>query len=210
MVEETQKDEDFSRRLKAEKPLGVGAVAGGDHPFQFLLVCVDRHPRKLVSGRAGHYFFALNALHAVFYGWNDNAAEKLATALASAERAASLDGNDAAGHSILGVVCLFLGQVERSHEEHLRAIELDPSFALAYWGRGLSLVSSGRPHDAIAMIQKAIRLSPADSLMNEFLADIALAQFQATQYGDAVSSARRSLQLSRGASAYRGSPAVVL
>ena len=57
------------------------------------------------------------------------------------------------------------------------------------------MAGAGRPDEAIPMIEKAIRLSPQDPLMHEFLFSLASAHFAAGRYEEAVDFARRSLDI---------------
>jgi len=60
------------------------------------------------------------------------------------------------------------------------------------------LTQSGRPDDAIPMIEMAIRLSPQDPLLHEFIFNIGAAHFTAGRYELALEYAHRSLNLRPG------------
>ena len=54
------------------------------------------------------------------------------------------------------------GAYERAIEYYSRAIELDETFAEAYFNRGVSYYELGRYQESIADLSQAIRLNPAD------------------------------------------------
>ena len=76
-----------------------------------------------------------------------------------------------------------------------RAIALNPSFAWGYWGLGVALYSLGRADDAVAMIEKSIRLSPRDPSLSLMLQNLGMAHFIAGRYTDAGDAARRAIAL---------------
>ena len=78
-----------------------------------------------------------------------------------------------------------------------RAVELNPSFSLAYFWRGLVLALAARPDEAHANFDKAIRLSPLDPQMWAFLYGRGLACFAAKQYEQAIDWVEQSLQRRR-------------
>jgi adenylate cyclase len=75
-----------------------------------------------------------------------------------------------------------------------RSIQLNPNSAVSYGGLGTFLSFSGRPDDAIANLEKAMRLSPRDPQMYMWLAAMGWAHFSAMRYEDAASWLERSLQ----------------
>jgi adenylate cyclase len=91
-----------------------------------------------------------------------------------------------------------MGQYDRAVALLERAIEINPSSAMAYWALGSSLNQAGQTDDGIAMIEKAIRLSPQDPLMHEFMFSIGSAHFIARRYEKAVEFASASLNLMTG------------
>ena len=60
---------------------------------------------------------------------------------------------------------------------------------------GATLTTAGRPDEGIPMVEKAMRLSPQDPLMNEFLFTIGSAHFMAERYEEAIEYAQRSLDM---------------
>jgi adenylate cyclase len=140
-----------------------------------------------------HYYWALSHVHTTLFGWSDSPERSLELALEAAEKALGLDENDAFAHRILATVFSNLGgQHERAIAENERAIALAPSLAWGYWGLGQSLNFASRPEEGIAMIQKAIRLSPQDPTLPEFHADLAVGHFVAGRYPETVSYARQA------------------
>ena len=59
----------------------------------------------------------------------------------------------------------------------------------------MALASSGRPDDGIPMLEKAMRLSPRDPWMQEFLFNTGAAHFIAERYEQAIEFAKKSLRL---------------
>jgi tetratricopeptide (TPR) repeat protein len=75
-----------------------------------------------------------------------------------------------------------------------RAIELNPSFALAHAMLGLYLGETGRPDDALTHLERAMRLSPRDPMTWLFTYSVAASHLGARRYDDAVAWAQRSLR----------------
>ncbi len=88
--------------------------------------------------------------------------------------------------------------IARRHEEAIpefeAAIELNPSFALAFYGLGFALNSWGRHEDAIPPLETAMRLSPHDPNVGQWIAQIALAKLSVHRHEEAVRWARESLR----------------
>jgi tetratricopeptide (TPR) repeat protein len=70
--------------------------------------------------------------------------------------------------------------------ETLRATELNPSFALGHYARGIALMASGRPHDGIVSIARAIRLSTNDPWLPWWYSGMGICHYMARDYPKAL------------------------
>jgi TolB-like protein/DNA-binding winged helix-turn-helix (wHTH) protein len=107
-------------------------------------------------------------------------------ALDAGTKAVNLDDQDPWGHLVLG-----LGHARRRRPEPallhlLRAIELNPSFALAHAGLGYALAAGGQPARGLEALERAHRLSPRDPFLAiyaptvRYMALFALGRYQET------------------------------
>ncbi|MBE0616007.1 MAG: winged helix-turn-helix domain-containing protein [Burkholderiales bacterium] len=83
-------------------------------------------------------------------------------ALAAADKALSLDGQNATFHALKARVLLARCEYESAVLENTMAISLNPTFAAAHCGLGDSLAYEGRYQESIDCFEKAIGLSPND------------------------------------------------
>ena len=85
-----------------------------------------------------------------------------------------------------------------------RACVLNPNMAQVWCHVGYILVHMGEYDDGIASIERAIRLSPLDSNLHNFLRGIARAHLLAGRYHQAIDRGERSLgELAKSAHALR-------
>jgi TolB-like protein/class 3 adenylate cyclase/Flp pilus assembly protein TadD len=77
-----------------------------------------------------------------------------------AQKAVALDDSLPVAHGVLGFAYVWQKQYEQAIAEAKRAITLDPNFADAYVWLADILNTSGRPQEAIGLIEKAMRLNP--------------------------------------------------
>ena len=116
---------------------------------------------------------------------------------AVAERAATLDQRYPNAHFALGLACMWTSRADRAIAEFQEAIKLNPSFAAAQAILGHMLTYAGRPAETIALVEKAIRLSPNDPRLFIWLPALAAAHYQLGHYEQAVEIGRRSWSLNR-------------
>jgi adenylate cyclase len=98
--------------------------------------------------------------------WADDAEATAKRADDFATKAVSLAPNDAYGHSIMGWTAGLVGDFERSRKAIDRALELAPNDAGALISRGAMMIFSGDPAGAIADVERARRLDPANTGMS--------------------------------------------
>jgi adenylate cyclase len=106
--------------------------------------------------------------------------------------AVALDENDPFSHVGLGRIRIVRAEHEQAITSFDRAIELNPSFALAHYGKAHSLWHCGHPAEAVKCHDEAIRLSPSDPLMWTFLASKAIALLMLERYEEALECSRRA------------------
>ena len=109
-------------------------------------------------------------------------------------KAVSLDDNDPFAHIGLGRIRIIRAEHDAAIASFDRALEINPSFALAYYGKAHSLWHCGRADEAVRCHDEAIRLSPRDPLMWTFLASKAIALFMLHRYDEALDCSRRAQQ----------------
>jgi adenylate cyclase len=148
---------------------------------------LDPHSSLAFSG------LALSHLYELGYQWSGSPQESLAASLRAAERAVALADDEPQAHVALGLARANAGQYEQAAAASERVIELNPSAAVGYWCLGRSLSYLGRPDEGVGLIEKAIRLSPHDPVMHEFLFDLGVAHFLAERYEQAIVWQRKSL-----------------
>jgi len=95
----------------------------------------------------------------------DERDEWLTKGLEAANKAVSLDDRDGFVHFTLGRLLVISGQGDNAIAALARAVELNPSFASAYYGFGMALCWYGRPEQAKQNLDTAMRLSPRDPLL---------------------------------------------
>jgi adenylate cyclase len=124
---------------------------------------------------------------------NDLGAGKLA--LDHALQAVRVDGRDAWVLSVAGYMLLLQKKYTESLELLDRALALNPSCAAA-WGRSAATLSCiGRGEEALAQLQRAMRLSPFDQHMFWYLTVCGGACFSEGRYSDAVGWLGKALRL---------------
>ena len=87
----------------------------------------------------------------------------------TAQRAVSLDREDAEGHTVLGLALWNAGEADEAMSVLNTAVALNPSHAFAQSTVGLALGTSSDPERAMEFHDTAIRLSPRDPQLAIFL-----------------------------------------
>ena len=128
-----------------------------------------RHAIALDAGFGpAHAGLAVLLHYRMLFDITDSPDEDLQEALLAGERAIAEDGQDPFAHFALGRVQTALGNSDRAIAELEKAVELNPNFALAYYGLGTALVYAGRGREAVPHFHRAIRQSPHDPAMWAF------------------------------------------
>jgi tetratricopeptide (TPR) repeat protein len=123
-------------------------------------------------------------------------AKRLETALRQGRHAVDLDDLDCFCHCALGrALC-----VTRQNDEALAALdlsmELNPSFAQAYFAQGFNLLWHGREIEAETLLDRATILSPRDNHLWSFYHVRSWTHFSLGEYEIAVEFARRATRQS--------------
>ncbi len=107
--------------------------------------------------------------------------------VSAAETALSIDQTDPFAHFAQGRISIFTGDHEKAIFAFKRAISLNPNYALAHFGLAHGLWHAGRPAEALAHHDEAIRLSPHDPILWAFLASKAIALIMVERYTEGIS-----------------------
>ena len=123
------------------------------------------------------------------FGWMEDPAEGLRRAEQAARRALAIDdpGANARAHAMLGNIHTFVGNYDAALADAERAIELNPSDAIARSLRGGILLWTGRIEESISASEAARRYDPR--LSAEGMFNLALAYYLAGRYRDAAQTA---------------------
>ena len=130
----------------------------------------------------------------VFFGWSQAPVQSIGKASELVERALRLDESDPWVHCIMSLRHFILREPDKAIFHGNKAVNLNPSFALAHGYLGAALAYGGAPEEAIAEELKAIRLSPCDPELFHFFLAIGTAHFVAGRYEDAVEWAKKVIQ----------------
>ena len=95
--------------------------------------------------------------------FSDGRMEKVRQALVYAEKAVSLDENDAAGRSVLGHVYTFMHQLDLAGVHFSKAVTLNPSDASVAMGHAHWLARMGRTSEALEKMDMAVQRDPFHS-----------------------------------------------
>jgi TolB-like protein len=139
-------------------------------------------------------------LHGIraYSGWSSDKAAEYAKALQFAHAAVRHDPAEPWGYFARGWVLCFLHQYQDAVLDLSKAVELNASFAVAHARLGAALAYIGQPREGIGHTQRALRMSPRDPLLFNFLLMHALVLFVAGRYGEAADAARQSVQAAPG------------
>jgi TolB-like protein len=145
---------------------------------------------KLSPGYAeAHAALAYAEFQRGVFGWMEDPAEGMRRAEQAARRALAVDdpGANARAHAILGNIYTFTGNYELALADAERALELNPSDAIARSLRGGILLWLGKLDESIAASEEARRYDPR--LAAEGMFNLALAYYLAGRYRDAAQTA---------------------
>jgi adenylate cyclase len=124
--------------------------------------------------------------------WTDAPDRARDEQLRTAQNAVSLDPRSAVAQLALGIAHRITGQKQQARAAFERAIQLNPSLGSAYGE--LAFLSFDRPEEAMALLEKQLRLSPLDPMADTALARVAFLHLGAGRYEQAIDWALRSLR----------------
>ena len=111
-----------------------------------------------------------------------------------AQTAVELDKQDAGARYALGRIYTVRREHDLAIAQLTTALELNPSYAWAHYALGMAMGTSGRPTEAIEPIRMAMRLSPHDPYLGQFMVHMGAAYLFMGQQEEALSWAKRSLR----------------
>ena len=136
---------------------------------------------------------AMSYLVDLAFARTESPRDTLRQAIDVAEQAVALAPDDASARTVLAATLIMRGDSERAHVECEKATRLNPCFPDAYAEMGRVLTLMSRPAEAVSMIEKAIRLSPHDSLLPVWYIFLGYAHLVAGHYKEVVHHAKDSL-----------------
>ena len=159
--------------------------------LRFMEQAVQRDPQFALA----HAGLAFSLYYYVLTGVSDNRQRDIERAYEEGKLAVTLDPADPFAHTALARTHTYRGQHDHAIAHCDRAISLNPSYAMAHFGRGHSLWMAGRPADALVSNAEAMRLSPHDPSMWAYMASRSIALTLLERYDEALDWARRALAL---------------
>ncbi|MCP3915122.1 MAG: tetratricopeptide repeat protein [bacterium] len=109
------------------------------------------------------------------------------------QRAVKVDSGLARAYEGMARAHVYLGQLELAEEAYLRSIQADPDYALGHYNLGVTRNNLGRPSEAVASLQEALRISGDDLPTLRALGEAALRSDRLELADDAY---RRAIRLS--------------
>ncbi len=146
---------------------------------------------------AAHALLGFCIVFAAHMGWLDPD-QNVESGRQQAERAIVLDDRNPWGHSALGYAAMMQRRTEELIAAFRRAVDLNPSSAVAHCGLSHGFAFSGRSCEAIKHGEIAIRLSPLDPEMTRFLGGIAIAHYTARRFEEAARCTAEQMRLRPG------------
>ena len=169
--------------------------AEGESAIAMLEQAVERY----ADYAPAHSMLAFMLLVSDYLGWSVGEREpRVKQAAALAARAAELDDSDPWAHLALGYVAYTMRRTDEAVEEFQRALDLNPNFAAAQGYLGVALALDGRSDQAIPHLEQAIRTSPHDPQNAVFNMGLAIANYLAGRYNEAIGFGRKALQQRHG------------
>jgi tetratricopeptide (TPR) repeat protein len=129
----------------------------------------------------------------VLYGISADPKADLKRADGFLSRALALDPNNAAAHNSSAWILMEKGRFEESLAEQEQTLALDPADVNAMLGMGWNYFNLGQFQKSVDIFDKAVRLSPHEPGLDNFLHGKAQAYFALKQYDQAIDWARRAI-----------------
>ena len=130
----------------------------------------------------------------VLLGASESPRESLQRAVELGKKATALDDSNSSSHANLSFPYMWLREYDKAISEAEKAVSLSPNSATAYWALGSALNFSGRPQEAISMLQKSLRLSPIP-LHSQVFGMLAVSYEMLGQYEEAIATYKKVLQI---------------
>jgi TolB-like protein/Tfp pilus assembly protein PilF len=162
--------------------------SGFDSAEEFLVRAIELEPELARAHGALGYVNVQRAL----YDAPGARAGRLEAALRSARRSVALDDRDCVCHFVLGRALCLLRRNDEATAALDAALELNPSFAQAYFAQGFNFLWSGHALEAEALLDRATMLSPRDSHVWSFHHVRAWARFSLGEFEAAARFAREA------------------
>jgi adenylate cyclase len=137
---------------------------------------------------------ALTYVGDVLFGTSKSPKSSMAQALELAQKAISLDKSDPCGYETLSFIYLIKRQHDRAIVEAERAIALDPNGADARYRLGQGLIWAGRPEEAAASLERAIRMNPLAPAT--YFLNLGRAYRDSGRYEEAIGEFRKAIKRS--------------
>jgi adenylate cyclase len=126
--------------------------------------------------------------------WTDSLADSAAEMERTARKALALDPDDPYSQLAWAMAAEAMGHSDKAVATFETIVHRNPSMLSAFFHLGRALAAMNRPGDAIPYLKRAMRLSPQDMWMHEFLFALALAHVAAGQAEEALELAQQSLR----------------
>jgi adenylate cyclase len=143
------------------------------------------------------YAFAYAGLASIYMadlwvGTSKSREDSIRRAIELGEKAVAVDESEPVAHAVLGQLYVFVGQFGRAVAHAERGLALDPNSYTVLINAAIALAYSGRPEEAIPLIQKVIRLNPFGSVAYFYF--LSEAYRLAGRFDEAVQKARKAVE----------------
>ena len=134
----------------------------------------------------------------VIHAWSGDPLASVRATREHADASLRADPQDPYSHLASGVAHWLGGNREALLDAIEYAVWLNPSLAWAHLWGGLAYGLAGDPERSLELAARAIRLSPLDPLRGIFDFAVAVAEFSAARYAEALDAAKRAVGLVPG------------
>ena len=132
----------------------------------------------------------------LLHDWPTATPSDAETATRLARTALAIDSGDAAAIAMAGFVLAIVGHdFDGGRVAAHRALDLNPNSTGVCWMAGWVIQFDGRPDEALAVFERALRLSPSDPQANFLLTGIGMAHLVSQRPQEAYQSASRAAAL---------------